>query len=167
MKKYRIVFLIYLLFIINPLSYSQTPRSKLIEILNEYKMLNDSLLINPNTINREKIERYTEKCLHPILPNIQTMVCENHDNELLAIYISTLLIAKNSSDEFPITTFGHIYICKPNMTLEVVRQPEFLQDRSYLLDILEFGLLNAIADSKDIEFDYQELIKRIKVSRQD
>lgn len=165
MKKYRIAYLIYLLFIINPLVYSQIPSSNLIEILNDYKILNDSLLNNPNAINREKVERFAEMCLHPILPCIQSAVCENHDDELLAKYFTFLLLAKNSADEFPITTLGRIYICKPNMTLVVVNQPEFQSDRSYLLDILEFGFMNAIADMKENDYDYNKLLDKIKLSR--
>ncbi|HPG41506.1 MAG TPA: hypothetical protein PLP19_10315 [bacterium] len=150
MKNKKLIILLFffsLLFLISRTScFANERRNEIIKILNTYSELNNRFLEINGKENFEnylktknKLEEYGENYYFPILQEMAKLICEKNDRDLLKQFLEILIKTSNSADETPTWTLGDIYLCQPDMTLELIAK---LNNNPVLIDDLEWGFLN-------------------------
>jgi len=110
------------------------------------------------TIGKRSVhEDYHERRFNPILDIFTKYTCKNKDISLLNEFLEILILEHNSADEAPPATLGKIYLCQPDMIINVLNKKK----SRILVDKLEFGFLAEIYNRKDSIKSYEVLKTRI------
>ena len=98
---------------------------------------------------KKDVEAYHEGPYVEAVKSTQDIFCRQKDKELLKLFLKVLIATSNSADEFPLWTFGRIFICQPTVVENEINKLKSL-DRIYISGALKFGFENVVStETKD------------------
>jgi len=119
------------------------------QILNKQKRLIENFITareNKDSVVYEptyKEHAYHSYCQYSsILEILPKYFCATNDVEIIKLFFATMLADNGSANEIPSFAIGECFVCKTNMIIEQLKKIENIEQKEYILDHIEWGLLN-------------------------
>jgi len=135
----------------------------IIEIFNKQKILVDNFIIACESKNRVAYETtYREHSYHSycqyssILEILPKYFCATNDIEIIKLFFATMWADNGSANEQPSFAIGKCFICKTNIIIEQLKKIKNVEQKEFILDHIEWGLLNHFDVDEDGKSDNKE-----------
>jgi hypothetical protein len=129
----------------------------LAERFKEALRTNDSIAYQ-NT--RRKFEEHHEMRYAPLLEFFTIYFCETGDTLLLRKLLLTMWADHGTADESPSFAVGDAFVCKPKTFADVLRVLP-TEQKAFILDSIDWGLLNRYDINERKNNDYMQLKKQL------
>ena len=111
---------------------------------------------------KKDVEAYHEGPYIEAVKRAQDLICRQKDKELLKQFLKVLIATSNSADEFPLWSFGRVFICQPTVVENEIYKLKSL-DRLYISGALEFGFDNVVSTEAKDDKAALQLRKKVTV----
>ena len=114
---------------------------------------------------RNEIELYTDIKYSPILEILPKYFCATSDTTIIELFFSTMWADKGSANEIPSVSIGQCFVCKPDLIIRELTKLTNKEEKTFIIDDIEWGLLNYFEVGEDGKSNNQEFKKlKLKLS---
>ena len=148
--------------IIENLSYKKQ-KELIVEILNKQKQLaenihtaweaKDSLALVKIGEERSFHNDYKYDLILEFLP---TYFCSTQDTAIIQLFYETMWEDSGSANEMPSFTIGKCYVCYPDLVISQINYLEDKEEKEFIFNKIELGLLNYFGIEEDEKSDNEE-----------
>lgn len=126
---------------------------------------NDSLAYRTSV---RELEYYNDTKYDPILQVIPKYFCSINDIEIIDKFFATMWADQGSANEMPSFSIGDCFICNPDLVMKRLEKITDNEQKTLILNHIEWGLLNHFDVDEDGSSDNKEfnvLIERVNKER--
>lgn len=111
------------------------------------------------TITVRLLEFHSDTKYEPILNILPKYFCLTKDFEILQLFFEAMWADKGSANEMPSFSIGDCFICNPDLVIEQLTKIKTIEQKTFILDSIEWGLLNNFGIEENGKTDNKEFNK--------
>lgn len=106
-----------------------------------------------------QLEFHSDTKYAPILTILPKYFCSTNDIEVLQFFFATMWADKGSANEMPSFSIGSCFICNPDLVVEQLTKIKNIEQKKFIFDHIEWGLLNNFDVDENGKSDNKEFNK--------